>query len=215
MSNPRRISTTTTTKISTASPSSTQAPVSGSGICLGQTFCLYGEPDNQGNIIFTIHTSAVGWVGIGTGIAMSDSYVTVGWKNSTGGYVISDRRSVARVQPTLLPNQNSKSIPLHVPMPSWAKLGFSFLKPIQTTDFTFMNSTSVIYAYSATLPSTPDSISPSFTKHDTRGVLGVLDFVDNGTSIIIVPPPPVATGTQSSALSAATSSEFCWLNLHS
>ncbi|KAH9271373.1 hypothetical protein BASA83_006464 [Batrachochytrium salamandrivorans] len=88
------------------------------------SFCIYSFNDEQGNAVFTIHSSATGWAAIGTGTAMAASSMVVGWANGTGGYTISNRLSTAHAMPTVAATQFATLMPLQVPAPQWATLAF-------------------------------------------------------------------------------------------
>ncbi|KAJ3275376.1 hypothetical protein HDV01_000668 [Terramyces sp. JEL0728] len=193
--------TTASPTIETSSPSATPVSSGKNGICVGQQYCIYGENDNQGNIIFTVHSALEGWAAIGTGSGMTDGAITVGWKNSNGGYTISDRVSKDFVMPVASGEILSKIVPLRVPMPSWAALGFSFSKPIQNKDGTFTSTTSYIYAHCQVPPRNIDSPKSDFSSHASNGagVIGQFDFLSSTPSTItktipiptVVPTPTV------------------------
>ncbi|KAJ3258243.1 hypothetical protein HK103_003724 [Boothiomyces macroporosus] len=191
----------------TSSPSATPVANGNNGICVGEQYCIYGENDKQGNIIFTVHSALEGWAAIGTGTGMDNSAITVGWKNSNGGYTLSDRVSKDFVMPVPSGDVISKIVPLRVPLPSWAALGFSFSKPIQNRDVTFTSSTSYIYAHCQTPPKSPDTANSDFSSHAANGagVIGQFDFLSSNPSTVtrtipiptIIPTPtiiPVPSG---------------------
>ncbi|KAJ3319959.1 hypothetical protein HDV06_005777 [Boothiomyces sp. JEL0866] len=199
---PATTSSSPTTQTSSASnPSATPASNGNNGICVGEQYCIYGENDKQGNIIFTVHSALEGWAAIGTGKGMDDSAITIGWKNSNGGYTISDRVSKDFVMPTASGEVLSKLVPLKIPLPSWAAIGFSFSKPIQNKDVTFTPSTSYIYAHCQTPPNNPDSPNSDFSSHASNGagLIGQFDFLSSNPSTVtrtipiptIIPTPTI------------------------
>ncbi|KAJ3334511.1 hypothetical protein HDU91_002698, partial [Kappamyces sp. JEL0680] len=172
---------------------------SGNSYCKDQLFCIYGKPDGNGNIVFTLHSAAPGWAAIGTGDSMDDSYITVGWKNSTGGHTISDRYASDTSLPPPV-DAISREVSLQVPAPDWAALSFSFRRPIASSNFTVAKDTHFIYAYATRPPKQIDSPTSSFYKHSAYGVLGPLDFVSEGPSTV----PTSATSTTGSATTASS-----------
>ena len=120
---------------------------------------------------------------------MSGSVMLIGWKNSTGGYTVSDRMSSAQVMPTTIA-QSSVVVPLRVPKPEWASLAVSVLRPLTSDSVTYTPTTQFIYAFSASVPQSIDSADSSFSVHTGRGSLGVIDFTTakNGTAAIDAQP---------------------------
>lgn len=116
------------------------------------------------------------WAGVGLGNGMANADFYVGWKNSTGGYIVSRRTSTGQRMPNPASSQVANVIPLQVPAPAWATLAFSFSRPIQA-DNTINENSPFIYAYSDSAPSTPDSIQSSFTIHKDFGSLPAVNFL--------------------------------------
>lgn len=151
----------------------------GASSCIGTQYCVYSEPDLKGNVYLTLHGSLPGWIGLGTGDQMAGSTMIIGWKNSTGGYTISDRMATSESMPQPASTMVSQVVPLRVPAPTWAVLAFTVFKPLGTT---YKSDTTYIYSISSRLPITIDSATSSFSKHDTRGNLGKLDFTTVSTT---------------------------------
>ena len=152
-------------------------------ICIPNQFCVYSDPDDKGNVFITLQSSSSGWVGLGTGNSMAGSFMIIGWKNSTGGYTISDRVASGEIMPTNAPSQSSELVPLRVPAPSWAQIAFTVLRPLKTSEFIFIPSTNFIYGVSGRAPSGIDNVDSSFQIHDRFGKLGNLDFTTRHSGV--------------------------------
>jgi hypothetical protein len=144
---------------------------------------------------------------------MANSVMIIGWKNSTGGYTVSDRISSAEVMPSTI-SQTSVVVALRVPQPEWASLAFTVIRPLKSDSVTYTPSTQFIYAYSDSLPQTINSAESSFPAHTGRGSLGVIDFttLSNGTADIPVEVPPTKGDTPSSnglVGSTCVASQYC------
>ncbi|KAJ3367358.1 hypothetical protein HDU91_001503 [Kappamyces sp. JEL0680] len=141
----------------------------------GIQYCLYGtsDPAVPGNVLITVHAESQGWAAIGTGDRMKGSSIITGWKNSTGGYVVSDRTATAHALPAYASSQVSQLVSLAVPAPSWASIAFTVSRPAGTL---ITSKTSYIFAYSDTAAKTPDVASSSFTEHDDYDKLGAVDL---------------------------------------
>jgi hypothetical protein len=136
--------------------------------------------------------------GISESSSMMNATVFVSWKNSSNGYVISDRIATNYIMPLETANQNSSVIPLQIPLPDWANMGFSFKRPIETRDVVFAKTSSFIYAFSNTPPlGNVDVTSVKFRMHGFSdcGSFGTIDFVS----------PPVIPITAASSTIAAPS----------
>ena len=131
------------------------------GKCIAQQFCVYGQVDDSGdNVDFTIHSTAKGWVALGitTTGSMMDATMIVGWKNSSQdglGYTISDRYSNDHIMPAPESGDGKSSVlPLLVPLPDWATIGFSFKRPVKVgragrdASVVLGKDTAFIYAFS-------------------------------------------------------------------
>jgi hypothetical protein len=160
-------------------PSRTTNGASGS-TCVAGVFCVFSQPDGKGNVYITLHGSLEGWVSLGTGSSMSGSAMIVGWKNSSGGYTVSDRISSSHAMPGLSTSKSSELVPLEVVAPSWAKLAFTIFRPLKSNDVTYLPTTDYIYAVSSKSVNSPDDVASSFAIHDKYGSLGNLDFTTEG-----------------------------------
>lgn len=124
--------------------------------------------------------------------------------------------------PILAPSQVATVIPLQVPAPAWAMLAFSFSRPIQADNVITANSP-FIYAYSDSVPSTPDSMQSAFTIHQAYGSLPAVNFLSvkpvtavgsagAGAVPTDQPKPPknaVVNGAQNVTASCIDGSTFC------
>ena len=101
---------------------------------------------------------------------MDDSDMIIGWRNSTNGTTISERRSEGQDLPTMYPSQPSTVIPIpraH-PVEPWAKLSFSFRRAltVPAANFhAFTPTTKYIYAWGNTRPANPDNPGAGFSRH--------------------------------------------------
>ncbi|KAJ3346152.1 hypothetical protein HDU91_007126, partial [Kappamyces sp. JEL0680] len=177
-----------TTEPPTGSPSGTAIPGGTSdgsigSTCISGVYCVFSQPDGNGNVYITLHGSEEGWVALGTGSTMAGSAMIVGWKNSSGGYTVSDRLSSTEAMPSPSTQLASQLVPLQVPAPSWARLAFSVLRPLKSNDVTYTATTSYIYALSSKAPDHPDMPLSPFAVHDKYGTLGVLDFTTAHTGV--------------------------------
>lgn len=131
------------------------------GKCVAQQFCVYGQVDAAGDTVdFTIHSTAKGWVALGitTTGSMMDATMIVGWKNSSQdglGYTVSDRYSNDHIMPAPESGDGKSSVlPLLVPLPDWATIGFSFKRPVKVgragrdASVVLGKDTAFIYAFS-------------------------------------------------------------------
>jgi hypothetical protein len=95
----------------------------------------------------------------------------VGWKNSTGGYTVANVQSISKSQPKVdSAIQNTVVVPLMDQSLSLG-LGFSFCRPLTVTNGgkNIEESSGYIYAYSNAAPTSIDSATSSFAKHDKYG----------------------------------------------
>lgn len=143
-------------------------------------FCLYGRLVEE-NILFTIHSSASGWTGIGIGSTMRDADMYVFWKNSTNdGYTVTRRISNGILMPTYNDDFGKISIvPLDVPPPSWSQLSVSFSLPISES---LNGKTSYIFAHSNNSVENPDSPKSPFLKHNKKGLITGINFLESNAS---------------------------------
>ena len=143
----------------------------------------------------------------------------VGWKNTSDGFVISDRFSTDYIMPlerSNLEESNQKStiIALQIPLPDWANTGFSFTRALSTSDVVIKKSSSFIYAFSDKPPiGNLDLSSAKFRMHGFSdcGSLGVIDFisphVNPATSLPTTSPSQTNFPIKSKC--AASKNTFC------
>jgi hypothetical protein len=154
------------------------ASLTGSTDNTNQKFSLYGSPDPKvpGNVLITLHSESAGWAAFGIGAEMAGSSIIVGWKNSKGDIVVSDRYATGYRLPVYSASQTSKLVALAVPAPSWATLAFSVTRPFKTAEVEIAKSSEYIYAYSDSGPDKVDIASSAFSSHDDYAQLGAVDF---------------------------------------
>jgi hypothetical protein len=165
-------------KLSLITSLAAAASLTGSTSKTKQKYTLFGSPDPNvpGNVLLTLHSQATGWAAFGIGKDMYGSSIIVGWKNSTGGIVVSDRSSTGHRLPAYSASQTSKLVALAVPAPSWATLSFSVTRPFKTKEVEIASSSKYIYAYSNSGPDKVDIASSSFSRHADFAELGASDF---------------------------------------
>jgi hypothetical protein len=161
--------------------------------------CVDGFVEKQ-NVILTIHTTYTGWASIGFGASMTDAKMIIGWKNSTNGYIVSDRMSTAQRAPLSSPIQTSQVIPLQGTSPSWAKMSFSITRPLKTNELTIGPLTVLIAAGSNAIPTNIDSQETVLQKHRDAGLIGAIDFTKSTGPTDIQEPkiPPTPTKSEPS-----------------
>jgi DOMON domain len=154
--------------------------------CDGTTFCSYGAPDSSGsNIILTVHASATGWAAFGIGTQMLGASMFVGWMNSTKGGMVVSATASGFNQPTAKTVQDISIVPLSIAAPSWAKIYFSFSRPV-TASPSISSTTKYIFAYSSTAPVNVDSLTTAYFQHDSVGSFSGVDFTVVPTNSTVV-----------------------------
>jgi hypothetical protein len=144
-------------------------------------FCLYGRPVDD-RMLFTIHSSASGWAGLGLGSTMRNADMYIFWRNSAGdGYTVSRRISDGVLMPKYNEDMGQISVsPLDVPSPDWAQLSVSFSLPISDN---LSGKTDFIFAHSNFSVETPDSPQSTFSKHNKKGIISGIDFLSKNTTL--------------------------------
>jgi hypothetical protein len=107
-------------------------------------------------------------------MANSDFYL--GWKNSTGGYTISRRTANGKAMPSFSSSQIVQPVALQVPAPAWAKLSFSFSRPIEA-DNKILSTSPFIWGIASKAPSAVDDPKANFDIHDNYGTLPQVNFL--------------------------------------
>lgn len=123
--------------------------------------------NSTATVIYTVPSSFPGWAAIGFGSQMAGSTIIVGWKTTN------DKMNIATLDGKghSLPETSSKQIanlvsaPSPAPVPSWAKLSFTFAIP--TAFIPSKNSPDYIWAVGSTVPSSASQI----TIHSQREFL--------------------------------------------
>lgn len=118
------------------------------------------------------------WAAFGTGNSMIGSDIYVFWKNSTGGCVVSRRKSTGYSLPILSDYQNLTVLP--TPTQSMNKLSCAISRP--NSDIPVIsNATGFIWAIGGGVQS-PDVIDSRFSRHFTRGKIGTSSIIIRETS---------------------------------
>ncbi|KAI8921782.1 hypothetical protein BC831DRAFT_475424 [Entophlyctis helioformis] len=152
--------------------------------CPKADFCVYASSDGSGTATFTVHSGAAGWAAIGTGSKMASSSVVVGWLNPAGGVTISSRLSTAYAMPAVAPSTLATPAALQVPAPAWAKIAFSFTRPVTAAGFAALTSPGTYIVASAAKPPSGDLSSPAatFGIHDSFSVVSGFDYNSPATT---------------------------------
>jgi hypothetical protein len=155
-------------------------------------FCLYGRPVDD-RVLFTIHSSASGWAGVGLGSTMRNADMYIFWKNSSGdGYTVSRRISDGVLMPKYNDDLGQISVsPLDVPSPEWAQLSVSFSLPISDN---LSGKTDFIFGHSNFSVENPDSPQSTFSKHNKKGKISGIDFLSKNTTLSNVVPDENVNG---------------------
>ncbi|ORY45100.1 hypothetical protein BCR33DRAFT_716441 [Rhizoclosmatium globosum] len=153
-------------------------------------FCLFAYRDfAAGTVTFTVQTSYTGWVGFGIGSSMTNSVIFVGWTNSSGSPVVSQRNGAAYVLPPVSQTQQFSLVPAptSATIMSTAKIVWSVQLPVSFISQT--GATSFIYGLSQSPPKTPSDPASSFPQHSERGIFTLdVSTVGNTTGINTSPP---------------------------
>ncbi|KAI8899945.1 hypothetical protein BC833DRAFT_524051, partial [Globomyces pollinis-pini] len=119
-------------------------------------FCIATELKSDSSICWTIDSAAAGWAAIGLGSKrMADSDMYMGWKNTTDGITLANKKSTGHGQPAFNSIQNAVLVPTVVDRPKWSKLSFSFCRNVTVSaanGATITNNLNYIYAFSNVMP---------------------------------------------------------------
>ena len=134
---------------------------------------IHGSTDKAGSLVITLFSQSAGWFAFGIGSEMVDAAITVAWLNSSGGYVISDRRATAQKLPAVTAKQSTiLSSTLAMQKPAWATKAVTFVLPGTTVT----KSQQYIYAYGNKQVALPDRFDSAFSQHDDFDQPGAIDF---------------------------------------
>ncbi|TPX37470.1 hypothetical protein SmJEL517_g00565 [Synchytrium microbalum] len=160
-----------------------------------KSFCLTTVPDAaNGVVIFTIESSFNGWASFGLGTQMADAIMFVFWKNSTGGYTISQRTCGGHVMPTNAATVDANIVPFNLTThTAGCTFGVSISVPMTTpahrlksraVSIASSGSLSYVWGAASSGPSgSIDSSTSSFNVHDQRGVFTLdLSSLGNATA---------------------------------
>ncbi|KAJ3106856.1 hypothetical protein HK100_003675, partial [Physocladia obscura] len=159
------------TPASSASSNSTASNSSASNMYCSDSsnsYCFQAELDAaKTTVTITLQTISAGWAGVGVGCSsMVCANIYVGWLAANGSSVISQRSASGHSLPTLSATSNYNllaSNPSTASILSTSKFSVSFSIPAASISLT--GSTNFIFAYSASAPSTPSSLSTSVDQH--------------------------------------------------
>lgn len=134
------------------------------------------------------------WAGVALGKNMDEADFYVGWKNSTGGIVLSRRVSNGHNMPTINYHQIAQVVDLDIPVPQWAALAFSFSRPI-ISDNQILEDSKFIYAGSEKDPANKNRYDSSFSRHSKAGLIDGFSYAQKDqpkepkNSSVVQPPP--------------------------
>lgn len=146
--------------------------------CEQDKICIHSIQSNQ-STFFYIFSAEAGWAALGVGSSMNKALLVVGFKNKTGDTVISLRNSTGHNLPLPIASVPPKVMVL--PVPSWAKLSFSFILNVKPND-------SYIWAHS---PNGPfgDTYNSTFSIHSAHGKISNIDFTKAPPKNSTLPAP--------------------------
>lgn len=120
------------------------------------------------------------WVSLGIGSSMAKADVYVAWPNGPD-MVISRRTSAAQAEPIYSEaDQIAQIVAIKRPPPSWAKIAFSFSRPIKA-DPEILPTSPYIYASADSAPATPANPGSTFSKHTEDGSIPRFNFFSTDT----------------------------------
>ncbi|KAI9335755.1 hypothetical protein BDR26DRAFT_804719 [Obelidium mucronatum] len=164
--------------------SATNSLSSASSFCReGGSFCINAIRNLTDNTVsITVQSSYKGWASFGIGTSMANSKIFVGWLNSKGQPIISQRKGASYVQPPLSQTQEFQFIanPSTVSILSTSNIVYSLQIPASMIGTT--GPTAFVYALAQSGPSDPNSASSSFNQHSATGSF-TLDVSKAGSSI--------------------------------
>lgn len=161
-------------------PARTPVSVNDASFCDGTKFCVFAKVQGS-NIVFTVHSSALGWVAFGVGSSMQGAVMYVGWKNSAGNIMPISASSSGHAMPSPTSPNQIQPMKLQIAKPVWANLAFSFSRPVGGVIAIDAN-TNYIYAYSEKAPTNIDSSNAKYGIHSKFGFVNEVDFTKSGTS---------------------------------
>ncbi|KAJ3094798.1 hypothetical protein HDU97_007555 [Phlyctochytrium planicorne] len=143
-------------------------------------YCVRGQADGKGNVVYTVHSASQGWAALGIGpTVMKGGDAVIGWLNSTGSIQI---KSILTGSYSISNNpyapwkklfyNTSEETP-----PSWAQISYSVLHPLNPVVgqgnpiLPSPQLTNYIYAYSNSAPMNLDDTGKAyFFQHDKSGI---------------------------------------------
>ncbi|TPX53188.1 hypothetical protein CcCBS67573_g09745 [Chytriomyces confervae] len=142
-------------------------------------FCMSAQ-DTGSNLVYTIHSAAIGWTGFGVGsTSMKDGDVIAAWRNSSGqAWTTAFSTSQHAIQ--VAKNSAWKQVVLMEPAPAWSKISFSAIHPkIVASSGTGKTGNDItgeyMFAISSVVPAGDldrlNGVSVLY-QHDVSGVLG-------------------------------------------
>ncbi|KAI8801959.1 hypothetical protein BJ742DRAFT_567240 [Cladochytrium replicatum] len=154
------------------------------------SYCVQSAflPDKNA-VIFSVSTTATGWVAMGIGQGMADADIWLGWNLADGTQRLSDRTSKGRVMPTAdatttLSSVNATaSINAALPPVAGHKTRLLFARALTATapnKNIAAGQQSYLWAYGTAAPATPTSAFSNITKHAAKGTF-TIDFTVSST----------------------------------
>ncbi|KAL2913508.1 hypothetical protein HK105_206968 [Polyrhizophydium stewartii] len=167
----------------------------------GLYFCVTGGTDTDGSVYLTIHASAQGWVGFGTGLTMANAVVHIAYTNSTGGVTLSTRKSTGHFMPQVIEDTETVlSSNQQLATPSWARIAFTIKRPLSVGGMEITSTSPYIFAQSSSAPDKIDSQSATFHYHSQRVMITGLDL----TTAAIAPVAMIATTSNTTSVDSTS-----------
>ena len=146
---------------------------------------------------------------------MNGALYYIAWKNSTGGYTLSERYSSARQEPTIAGPQDATIIPFARSNGlANANIGFSFTRPLYSVSnqvaygpIAVGSATNFLWATGSQVTGSVDSVSSSFSQHG-ESTCGTFSIDFSATSQV-----SVGSGGGGPRSKSFYSSKFCVINI--
>ncbi|KAJ3026881.1 UNVERIFIED_CONTAM: spermatogenesis associated protein 5 [Siphonaria sp. JEL0065] len=155
--------------------------LSSSIFCNGDSsFCISATRNlSTSSVDVTVLSTYKGWAAFGIGTSMASSSIFVGWMNSNGKPVVSEREGAPYLQPPMASMQHLNLVQNPANISESSSIAYTIQIPTSLISTT--GATSFIYALSQSKPSNPDSATSNFIQHSVTGSFS-LDVSKAGSS---------------------------------
>ncbi|KAJ3088881.1 hypothetical protein HK100_007921, partial [Physocladia obscura] len=177
-------------------------------------FCLYITFDAATALpILTVQSSAQGWAAVGVNTqSMNSGTIFVGWKDSRGGYTVSERIAAGFQMPQIAADQSGfvlTTVPTSVPSGGW-NIAFSVLVQDAGIAAGAIQSQDFIFAFSDSVAADVDQADSSFPFHSAAGAFNLDATTEAAAAAAALNPStaasvPAATSTTTVAPGRASS----------